>query len=286
MQPKSSSTASATTSPNYGYYYFKPYMVMLMIFLVLGMLLIGWGVLRDIRFSIYLGFAISLYGLVTTIAWGLARYVIPGNRITVARDAISKLCLSGSEHVIDVGSGRGLYAIEAAKKLDNGKVLAIDVWDPEVVSHLKFQHKLSQPTGNTLENAVQNAELAGVKDKIQFSNMDANHMEFKNDSFDIAICAFIIGHLREHRKHAIKEIYRVLKPDGTLMLVDNVRDFVYFLLSTPHLFLLSLIRGTKARQLTREKWLKDLAEAGFKIKDYSAKKGLICLYANKPDNSV
>lgn len=276
----------STANPNYGYYYFKPYMLMLLAFLIMGMLLMLWGMHQKLRLLFYLGGGTCLYGLVTTAAWGLARYVIPGNRVGVARALISKLNLSGSERIIDVGSGRGLYAIEAAKKLDRGNVVAIDVWDPLAVSQLQFQHKLSQPTGNKLENAVHNAELSGVKSKITFINMDANHIEFDAQTFDIAICGFVLGHLKQHRTQAIKEVFRILKPDGKLVLVDNVRDFVYFLLSTPHLFLLSLIRGTKARQLTRKKWLHDIARAGFHIQNYTTHKGLIRLIAIKPDQAA
>ena len=268
-------------SPNYGYYYFKPYMLMLLLFLLLGTVLIAWGAYQNSWFGIYLGFGIWIHGLATTIAWALARYVIPGNRVAVAH-ILSRLCLKGSEQVIDIGSGRGLYAIEAAKKLDSGNVVAIDVWDPSAVPHLKFQHKFSQPTGNTLKNAIQNAELTGVENKIKFLNMDANNIEFCGNTFDVAICGFILGHLRQHRQHAIHEVFRILKPNGRLLVVDNVRDFVYFMLSTPHLFLLSLLRNTKARQLTRKKWIEDISEAGFRIEDYSVQRGLIILCATKP----
>ncbi len=256
-------------------------MLMLLIFLFSGACMILWGSHLNIRFLLYLGFALCFYGIITTAAWGLARYVIPGNRIEVARGVISKLKLNGNEKVIDVGSGRGLYAIEAAKQLVNGSIVAIDIWDPKAVPKLKFQHKLSQPTGNTLENAKQNAECAGVSSKIEFRNMDVNFIDFESGSFDAAICGFVLGHLKQHRRKAIREVYRVLKKEGQLILVDNVRDFVYFLLSTPHLFVLSLLRNTKARQLTRKKWLEDILASGFKIETYSARKGIIILKAVK-----
>lgn len=274
---------TAALRPNYGYYYFKPYMLMLLSFLFIGTVFILWGEHNNLYIWTYLGLGTGIYGLVTTAAWALARYVIPGNRVNVARTILSQHKFSGAERVIDIGSGRGLYAIEAARFLDTGKVVGIDVWVPEALPRLRFQHKFSQPTGNSIANAARNAELAGVKDKVQFINMDAGCLEFKADTFDMAICGFILGHLRNHRRQTIGEVLRVLKPGGKLVLVDNVRDFVYFLLSTPHLFLLSLIRNTKARQLTRDKWLKDISAAGFEIENYRTQKGLIILTAVKPD---
>jgi hypothetical protein len=55
----------------------------------------------------------------------------------------------------------------------------------------------------------------------------------------------------------------VLKDDGQVAIVDNVRDLTYFLLSTPHLFLLSYLRGSKARRLTIEYWASLAEQSGF-----------------------
>src|SRR5579864_4500348 len=43
---------------------------------------------------------------------------------------LDSLGLRGDERVLDVGCGRGLLAIGAAKRLKNGKVTGIDLWSP------------------------------------------------------------------------------------------------------------------------------------------------------------
>src|SRR5262245_25320490 len=41
---------------------------------------------------------------------------------------IESLQLKGNETVLDVGCGRGLLLIEAAKHLPNGKAIGVDIW--------------------------------------------------------------------------------------------------------------------------------------------------------------
>jgi len=265
----------------YGYYYFKPYMAMLMLFTIVGFGLVLF-MPKDYQILFYiLGIGIFLYGVLTTIGWAFARYVIPGSRIEFARDIVTSLSLTGKELVLDVGSGRGLYAIEAAKALTSGKVIGIDIWDSNQLPNLIHHHKLSQPTGNTILNAQRNAKIENVEDKIQFINMDANNLEFESDKFDLAICGFVIGHLGRFGPIALNEIKRVLMPGGRLVLIDNFRDFTYFLLSTPHLFILSYLRGTKAKQLTKKNWILMLNNSGFHIHTCGARKGILVITAVK-----
>jgi len=76
----------------------------------------------------------------------VARYILPGSPVKVAGDLIKSLKLRGDEVILDVGTGRGLYAIEAAKNLSRGKVIGIDIWDPKNVhQYLYHSQKLFDP---------------------------------------------------------------------------------------------------------------------------------------------
>jgi ubiquinone/menaquinone biosynthesis C-methylase UbiE len=275
----SKSTNKKNVKPRYGYYYFKPYMVMLLVFLMIGCGLSIIGVIIKISLLIGCGVFLIFYGIFTTLGWVLARYVIPGNRIMFARNVINSLGLSGSEKVLDVGSGRGLYAIEAAKKLTEGKVIGIDIWESDKIEELTYHHRLSQPTGNTISNAERNAQIEGVLDKIEFISMDANHLKFDSHSFDVVVCGFVIGHLWQFGPDILDEIRRVLKSEGRLVLIDSFRDLTYLLLSTPHLFILSYLKNKKARWFTKKNWFSLISSAGFKIKRVKAKRSILVVEA-------
>jgi ubiquinone/menaquinone biosynthesis C-methylase UbiE len=116
----------------------------------------------------------------------------------------------GSEMVLDVGTGRGLLAIGAAKRLTTGKSIGIDIWNMEDL------------TKNTIENTMDNAVLEGVKDKVEIKNENAIHMSFPDNSFDVVISNLCLHNIynKEDRKKACAEISRVLKKGGTAIISD------------------------------------------------------------------
>ena len=116
----------------------------------------------------------------------------------------------GDEIVLDVGTGRGLLMIGAAKKLNSGKSFGIDIWNAQDLS------------GNNLENALQNAELEGVSGKIEIKNEDARAMSFADASFDVVLSNLCLHNIpdAEERKKACREIARILKPNGIALISD------------------------------------------------------------------
>ena len=63
------------------------------------------------------------------------------------------LNLRGDETVLDVGCGRGLLLIGAAKRLTTGKAVGVDIWQTEDLS------------GNRPEATLENARLEGVAER-------------------------------------------------------------------------------------------------------------------------
>ena len=250
-------------SPRYGYYFLRSQVLILSLFAGIGIaLILATGTIR-IRALTWLGIGIMGYGLITTLLWFLARFVIPGNRIDLARSVVKDLSLPAGARVLDIGCGLGLYAVEAAKLVPGGEVVAVDVWDPKELPPRSFVHRLSRPSGHSLERAKRNATIEKVDNQIHFLNMDAGHLSFPEGSFDAITCAFVLGHLGPYGRKVLVEAHRVLKDDGQVAIVDNVRDLTYFLLSTPHLFVLSYLRGSKARRLTIEYWASLAEQSGF-----------------------
>ncbi len=130
---------------------------------------------------------------------------------------LDSLDLKGDEKVLDVGCGRGLMVIGAAKRLKSGKATGIDIWNP---------HDLS---GNNAENARQNAKIEGVSDKVRIENGDARHMVYPPNNFDVVVSSLAIHNIPDRRERdlAVREMWRVLKPGGKLLIWDifNTGDY-------------------------------------------------------------
>lgn len=59
----------------------------------------------------------------------------------------------------------------------------------------------------------------------RFVNGDAEHLPFADGSFDVVTCSNSFHHY-PHQEAAIREMVRVLRPGGRLMLIDGFRDNV------------------------------------------------------------
>jgi arsenite methyltransferase len=124
---------------------------------------------------------------------------------------------TGAEQVLDVGTGRGLLMIGAAKKLTTGKAVGIDIWSAKDLS------------GNSLEATLRNAAIEGVSDRVQVESGDATAMKFPDASFDVVLSNLCIHNIptREGRDRACREIVRVLKPGGKALISDFIHTGQY-----------------------------------------------------------
>jgi arsenite methyltransferase len=124
---------------------------------------------------------------------------------------LESLELTGDEKVLDAGCGRGLMVIGAAKRLKTGKATGVDVWDAAVLS------------GNSSDAAKANAKLEGVADRVRFETGDIRKLVYPEKSYDVAMSALAIHNLgdREGRDKVVRELWRVLKPGGRLLILDT-----------------------------------------------------------------
>lgn len=116
----------------------------------------------------------------------------------------------GDESVLDVGCGRGLLLIGAAKRLKTGKATGVDIWQSEVLS------------GNHPDAPLQNAKAEGVGNRVKIESADARKLPFGASSFDVVLSSLAIHNIDSspERAKALREIARVLKPGGRLAIFD------------------------------------------------------------------
>jgi SAM-dependent methyltransferase len=123
---------------------------------------------------------------------------------------LAKVNWSGAEAVLDVGAGRGLLLIGAAKRLTTGHAIGIDIWNAEDLS------------GNGPEALLNNIALEGVESKATVKSEDARAMSFPDGAFDVVVSNLCLHNIyeRAERAKACGEIARVLKPGGEAVVSD------------------------------------------------------------------
>ena len=125
------------------------------------------------------GFRISLVGptllALGSLSLGLAAsmlaYSLMG-KLNVRNRMLKAIPWRGNETVLDIGTGSGIIAIGAAKRLKSGTVVGIGPWDG------------AEPLGSGLDAAQRNVEIAGVQDRVELNSGDARNIGFVDGSFD------------------------------------------------------------------------------------------------------
>ena len=116
----------------------------------------------------------------------------------------------GDEQVLDLGCGRGLVAVAAARRVPRGKVIGVDIWQEVDLG------------GNSPDAIRANAAAAGVADRLQVDTGDARALPYSDASFDVVGSMTVIHNIpdAEGRRAAIAEAWRVTKPGGQLLIFD------------------------------------------------------------------
>jgi arsenite methyltransferase len=192
-------------------------------FLVGAFILLALGVALLI-FSAYLGLwskiiagLILLFSLYPFGMFCLMNYESRIAKIVDREKILNLVNWRGNEQVLDVGCGRGLMLIGAAKRLTSGRAIGIDLW-------------LERDQSSNSANApLENAKLEGVIDRVSVETADMLKLPFPDKSFDIVVSSWVLHNLelKTDRVMALTEMLRVLRPTGSLLLTDIVNRTEY-----------------------------------------------------------
>jgi ubiquinone/menaquinone biosynthesis C-methylase UbiE len=109
-------------------------------------------------------------------------------------ELVSKTDIKPGSKILDLACGKGAVSLNIARKKPFTDISAIDLSDGML---------------NRLAKSVEKLNLQNI----QVKKMDAESLEFDNDEFDYLFCGFGLFIFSDILK-VIKEIYRVLRPDG------------------------------------------------------------------------
>ena len=108
------------------------------------------------------------------------------------------------ERVLEIGPGTGYYTFEMAARLEGGQV---DVFD--------IQQEM-------LDHVVREANKRGVTN-VNPALGDAQSLPYSGDSFDAVVLITVLGEIPDQER-ALKEVARVLKPGGRLIVGEMFFD--------------------------------------------------------------
>jgi len=130
------------------------------------------------------------------------------NRVLSARTdigwrkkAIRMLKAENPKIILDVATGTADMAIMACKMLNPEKVVGIDISE------------------EMLKLGVKKIEKEGLSSKISLGQGDSSTIKFGNNTFDAVMVAFGVRNF-ENLENGLSEMLRVLKPGGSLIVVE------------------------------------------------------------------
>lgn len=119
---------------------------------------------------------------------------------------LAKVPVARGQHVLDVGAGTGYLSLPLAAAVDpNGSVRCVDLCEP------------------LLDVLRQKAIKAGLSERIEYLLEPADHLSLPDDGIDAVFSSYLLHELADKAQAALKEMYRVLKPGGTVVLADYRR---------------------------------------------------------------
>jgi len=212
------------------------------------------------RWILYLSGALTVWAIAALL---VVQYVF---RINLpAQLPTERFLASGVGKVLDAGAGSGRSAIMVLKARPQARIVALDIFSAAYID------------GNSPGKLHHNTRIAAVDDRVEAQPGDMRQMPFEAASFDAAVSAYAIDHLRRGGiVKSLAEVERVLRPGGEfLLMVMNNDAWVRFAYPFIHAHIY-LGRGPVAAR-----WRTFLAEARFDILEEGAKPGTLYFLCRK-----
>ncbi|KAB1069047.1 bifunctional demethylmenaquinone methyltransferase/2-methoxy-6-polyprenyl-1,4-benzoquinol methylase UbiE [Tamlana haliotis] len=132
---------------------------------------------------------------------GLNRVISFGIDIKWRKNVVKIIKESQPESILDIATGTGDLAINLAET-EASRIVGLDI------------------SSGMLEIGKEKVKKKGFDSKIEMVLGDSENLPFKNDTFDAITVAFGVRNF-ETLENGLEEIYRVLKPNGTFVILET-----------------------------------------------------------------
>lgn len=148
--------------------------------------------------------------------------------------------------ILDAGCGSGRTTVELSKVFKNGQIVALDLFDPKKTEDISSRKLLER-----------NLKIAGITEKVRIVQGDVTKLEFKDKTFDSIVSTLLLNNLGKAKLTGLKELYRVLKPGGKILIVVPTASLHTFAVMSVMCFILT----------SRKEWRSLFRQAGFQLLD-------------------
>jgi ubiquinone/menaquinone biosynthesis C-methylase UbiE len=132
----------------------------------------------------------------------LRNHLIEARKSLWTKEQISRIAkwanFQNNSNVLDVGCGLGYLGVLFADYFSEGKYTGIDISEKLIIEANETYKELDLPLSHN------------------FKVMNAEKIDFPDNTFDIAVCQTVLMHLEDPQK-TLNEMVRVVKPGGTVL---------------------------------------------------------------------
>lgn len=137
----------------------------------------------------------------------LNHFLSLGIDIIWRKRAIKEIASIKPQSILDIATGTGDLAIEAAK-LKPKKIIGVDI------------------SNNMLSHGRMKVKKKKFESLIDMLNGDAENLTFDNDTFDAITAGFGVRNF-EHLDNGLSEMYRVLKSNGKVAIIEPAEPVTF-----------------------------------------------------------